>query len=68
MNYRRRDLDGNTAFVTRAADLAAATGILVVVSAGNEGNDAWRTVTPPRGWRLGAGRRRGRRQGRPGGF
>ncbi|MBD0257773.1 MAG: S8 family peptidase, partial [Cytophagales bacterium] len=34
-------------FVTRAADLAAATGMLVVVSAGNEGNDAWRTVTPP---------------------
>ncbi len=47
MNYRRSDLDGNTAFVTRAADLAAATGILVVVSAGNEGNDAWRTITPP---------------------
>jgi hypothetical protein len=47
MDYRRRDLDGNTAFVTRAADLAAATGMLVVVSAGNEGNDAWRTVTPP---------------------
>ncbi len=47
MDYRRRDLDGNTAFVTRAADLAAATGILVVASAGNEGNDAWRTITAP---------------------
>jgi hypothetical protein len=47
MDYRRRDLDGNTALVTRAADLAAATGILVVVSAGNEGNDAWRTITAP---------------------
>ena len=47
MNYRPRDLDGNTAFVTQAADLAAATGILVIVSAGNEGNDAWRTITPP---------------------
>jgi subtilisin family serine protease len=47
MNYRRRDLDGNTAFVTQAADLAAATGILVVVSAGNEGNDAWRSITAP---------------------
>jgi hypothetical protein len=47
MDYRRRDLDGNTALVTRAADLAAATGMLVVVSAGNEGNDAWRTITAP---------------------
>ena len=47
MDYRRRDMDGNTAFVTRAADLAAATGMLVVTSAGNEGNDAWRTVTAP---------------------
>ena len=47
MDYRRRDLDGNTALVTRAADLAAATGMLVVVSAGNEGNDAWRIITAP---------------------
>ncbi|MDX2284414.1 MAG: S8 family serine peptidase [Bacteroidia bacterium] len=35
--YSRSDLDGQTALITRAADLAAAKGILVVNSAGNEG-------------------------------
>jgi subtilisin family serine protease len=35
--YGRSDLDGQTALITRAADLAAAKGILVVNSAGNEG-------------------------------
>jgi subtilisin family serine protease len=47
MNYSRADMDGNTALVTRAADMAAATGMLVVVSAGNEGDDPWQTVAAP---------------------
>jgi serine protease AprX len=47
MNYSQADMDGNTALITRAADMAAATGMLVVVSAGNEGNDAWQTVAAP---------------------
>ncbi len=46
-DYRPRDMNGQIAFSTRAADMAAATGILVVTSAGNEGNDAWRTITAP---------------------
>jgi subtilisin family serine protease len=47
MNYSRADMNGNTAFSTRAADMAAATGILVVNSAGNEGNDSWQTLAAP---------------------
>jgi hypothetical protein len=47
MNYQRSDMDGNTALVTRAADRAAAAGILVVTSAGNEGNDPWQTIAAP---------------------
>ncbi len=34
------DLDGHTSIVTRAAEIAAAKGILVVVSAGNDGLNA----------------------------
>lgn len=41
------DLDGNTTVVTRAADMAAAAGILVVNSAGNEGNSTWRYIGAP---------------------
>lgn len=41
------DMDGNTALVTKAADMAAAKGILVVVSAGNEGNNEWHYITAP---------------------
>lgn len=41
------DLDGNTTEVTKAADLAAAKGILVVNSAGNSGNDPWKYIIAP---------------------
>ena len=47
MNYTFNDLDGNTTLITRAADFAAATGMLVVNSAGNEGNSSWRFVGAP---------------------
>ncbi|MCU0444614.1 MAG: S8 family serine peptidase [Microscillaceae bacterium] len=47
MDYTHQTLDGNTALVTRAADWAAATGILVVNSAGNEGNDDWKYLSTP---------------------
>jgi hypothetical protein len=36
-SYTWHDMDGNTAIVTRGADIAASRGILVVNSAGNEG-------------------------------
>jgi subtilisin family serine protease len=41
------EMDGNTTIVTRAADFAASTGMLVVSSAGNEGNDPWHYITAP---------------------
>ena len=31
MDYKYSDLDGNTAFITKAADIAASKGILVVI-------------------------------------
>lgn len=46
-DYVYADMDGNTTIVTKAADKAASKGILVVVSAGNEGNGAWRHITAP---------------------
>jgi serine protease AprX len=47
MNYKFSDLDGNTAFVTLAADIAASKGILVVASAGNERNKTWQRIIAP---------------------
>ena len=47
LNYKISDLDGNSSFVTRAADIAASKGILVVNSAGNERNGNWKYITFP---------------------
>ncbi|MBL7111680.1 MAG: S8 family serine peptidase [Bacteroidales bacterium] len=46
-NYTTGDMDGNSTWVTRAADLAASKGILVVSSAGNSGDDPWTIITSP---------------------
>jgi subtilisin family serine protease len=45
--YSRDDLDGQTAFISRMADAAAKKGILIVSSAGNEGNSEWEKITFP---------------------
>ncbi len=45
--YTYEDMDGNTAVVTVGADMAAARGIVVVNSMGNEGNDAWLYMIAP---------------------
>jgi len=47
LSYKYSDLDGNTAFVTRVADVAASKGILVVNSAGNERNKEWQRIIFP---------------------
>jgi len=47
VSYTYEQMDGNTAIVSRAADFAAATGMLVVVSAGNEGNKPWKFISAP---------------------
>ena len=46
-NHKLSELDGNTTLITRAADWAAATGIVVVNSAGNEGNNEWQYISAP---------------------
>ena len=47
MNYQLADLDGNTAVISMAANIAASKGILLTISAGNQGNSAWNTLTTP---------------------
>ncbi|WP_051211348.1 S8 family serine peptidase [Runella zeae] len=46
-DYLYSQMDGKTALITRAANWAAATGMLVVVAAGNEGNAPWRYISAP---------------------
>lgn len=46
-NHSYADMDGNTTVISRAADLAASRGILVVVSAGNQGASNWRYISAP---------------------
>jgi serine protease AprX len=47
MNYPKSALDGQTAVVSRAAQWAADRGIVVVLSAGNEGANSWQMITAP---------------------
>ena len=47
MSHEYKDLDGNTSRATIGADIAASKGMLVVVSAGNEGNGRWKYVGAP---------------------
>ncbi len=46
-NYSFEDLDGETTVVSRAANMAANKGIIVVTSAGNNGGDSWGRITAP---------------------
>jgi len=41
------DMDGNTTVITKAADIAASKGMLVVNSAGNSGDKDWYYITAP---------------------
>jgi hypothetical protein len=47
IDYTYPDMNGRNALVTRAADFAAGTGMLVVNSAGNDGNKAWHYIGAP---------------------
>ena len=47
MDYKISDLDGKTAVVSKAASMARDRGIIVVVSAGNDGTNAWHYIAPP---------------------
>jgi subtilisin family serine protease len=46
-NHKYSDLNGKTTIVSKSASIAAKKGILVVVSAGNEGNTDWQYITAP---------------------
>ena len=45
--YEYQDLDGMTARTTLAAEIASRMGMVLVVSAGNEGDKPWTYVTTP---------------------
>lgn len=47
MNYTVHDLTGFTSVASQAADIAVQKGILVITSAGNEGNSPWRKIGIP---------------------
>lgn len=46
-NYTYKNLDGKTALISKAASLAVQKGMVVVVSAGNEGDDDWKFISVP---------------------
>ena len=45
--YYTSDLDGKTSLVSRAANIAAAKGMLVVNAMGNEGDNSWQFMGTP---------------------
>ncbi len=47
MNYTYQNLDGKTAISSQAARKAVLRGILVVNSAGNDGDDSWQYIDVP---------------------
>lgn len=46
-NHTYQDMNGNAAPVTLAANMAASKGMVVVVSAGNDGNTPWHYISAP---------------------
>ena len=47
MNYTYESMDGNSAWITKGADMAAKKGMIVVSSAGNLGSSKWKYVSAP---------------------
>jgi subtilisin family serine protease len=47
LNYTHADITGRVSIMSRAADKAFSKGMLLVVSAGNEGNREWQKTTAP---------------------
>ena len=46
-DYEYSDMDGKTTFISRGAEIAFSRGMIVVNSAGNEGNDDWHYISAP---------------------
>ena len=47
MNHTYADMDGRSTLISIAADIAVSKGMVVVVSAGNEGSSKWKYLTAP---------------------
>lgn len=47
LNYTYADMDGKSTIISRAASMLSSKGILLVTSAGNEGNLPWYHITAP---------------------
>ena len=47
LNYTHQELTGKRSLISRAADAAYDKGMLIVGSAGNEGNKLWEKITMP---------------------
>lgn len=46
-NYTYANMDGKTTIVTKGAAIASRKGIIVVASAGNQGNQSWKYISAP---------------------
>jgi len=46
-NYTYADMDGKTTFISRGAEIAFSRGMIVVNSAGNEGDAPWHYISAP---------------------
>lgn len=47
LGHNYKELNGNTTVISKAVNTAVSKGILVFVSAGNEGDNFWRNLTTP---------------------
>lgn len=47
MNHKQKELNGQTAIISRGASIASSRGLLIVNSAGNEGDNKWRQIGFP---------------------
>ena len=46
-NFTYNDMNGTTTFISKGVDMAFSRGMICVVSAGNDGNDAWHYISAP---------------------
>lgn len=46
-NYNYADMDGETTFISRGAEIAATRGMVIVTSAGNSGASSWHYIGAP---------------------
>lgn len=47
LNYTYNDMDGRTSIISQAAHIAVNKGMVVVSSAGNEGDKSWKFISAP---------------------